>query len=114
MDKLEAVHNIALVAAEEETTPLQSSLLLQLLTVKLRTEGNTTANDATGLSGDWRVETFQVKARIGLAHMSREWAAILSLRVLWEVVSEVVVPLRVRAESRIILQWSKIQRRTYI
>lgn len=112
LDELEAVDDVALVAAEKQSTTLECRLLCKLLLIEFRTEGNATTYDAAGFSRNGRSQSFQVQTRVRLADVRSEWAAILGLGVIGESIVEVVVPLRVCSEGRIILQGGKINRST--
>lgn len=110
LHELETIGNIALVATEEQTAILERLLLCDLVLIEFGTERDSTTNDATSLGRDGRVQAFQIETWIGLANMRGEWATILSLCVIRETIVEVVVPLRIGTESRVVLKWSKVDR----
>ena len=109
LNELETIGDVALVAPEQQPTALERGLLLDLLLVELRAKGNPAAKDAATLIRDGRSKTFQVETGVGLANVSRERAAILSMQIIREAIVEVVVPLRVLAESGVILQRSEVK-----
>lgn len=105
MNEFEAFGDVALVAHEKKSAWRACLLGGLFLSVKFGTERDALTYNATRIGSLWR----EISARIGLADVSCERAAFLTIRIEFKV----VVPRGIPPEGWIVFEGSEIDGRAY-